>query len=130
MFGTNDVSSPSFKPLASYRHKKKANSEQKKSTFLLLNNCLINAKEKHSLYLVLHGDFCGESVVRVPFLGEREAQVAHFVLGLQVAPWPSRVCVVGARGGKLLRDKRGGREQAESGKQRGWKQNREAGERN
>lgn len=55
------------------------------------------------LHLVLHGDFCGESVVSVPLLGEVEAQVAHFVLGLQVTRWLPWVGVAGAWGGKLLR---------------------------
>lgn len=57
--------------------------------------------------LVLHGDFCGERVVGVPFLVEAEAQVLHFVLGLQVAAWLPCICVVGARGGKLLQDTQG-----------------------
>lgn len=60
-----------------------------------------------SVYLVLHGDLGGQSVVSVPFLTEVEAQLLHFVLGLQVTPRLSRVSVAGARGGKLLQDSEG-----------------------
>lgn len=59
------------------------------------------------LHLILHGDFCSESVVGVPLLGEVEAQVAHFVFGLQVTWWLPRVSVVGAWGRELLQDKVG-----------------------
>lgn len=62
------------------------------------------------VYLVLYGDLGGQSVVSVPFLTEVEAQLLHFVLGLQVTPRLSCVSVAGARGGKLLQDseERGG----------------------
>lgn len=60
-----------------------------------------------SLYLVLHGDFWGQSIVSVPFLAEVEAQLVHLVLGLQVTSRLSRVSVVGAGGGELLQDKAG-----------------------
>lgn len=59
------------------------------------------------LHLVFHGNFCGESVVCVPFLAEVETQIFHFVLGLQVATGLPCVCVAGARRGKLLQDKEG-----------------------
>lgn len=63
------------------------------------------------MYLVLHGDLGGQSVARVPFLTEVEAQLVHFVLGLQVAARLPCVGVAGARGGKLLQDSEGGRSQ-------------------
>lgn len=60
------------------------------------------------VYLVLHSDLGGQSVVSVPFLTEVEAQLLHFVLGLQVTPRLSCVSVAGAGGGKLLQDSEGG----------------------
>lgn len=60
------------------------------------------------VYLVLHGDLGGQSVVSVPFLTEVEAQLLHFVLSLQMTPRLSCVSVAGARGSKLLQDNEGG----------------------
>lgn len=60
------------------------------------------------VYLVLYSDLGGQSVVSVPFLSEVEAQLLHFVLGLQVTPRLSSVSVAGARGGKLLQDSEDG----------------------
>lgn len=62
-----------------------------------------------SLHLVLHADFCGESIVRVPFLTEVKAQLIHFVLGLKVTSRLSCVGVAGARGGKFLQENEGER---------------------
>lgn len=56
------------------------------------------------MYLVLHGDLGGQSVASAPFLSEVEAQLVHFVLGLQVAARLPCVGVARARGGKLLQD--------------------------
>lgn len=60
------------------------------------------------VYLVLHGDLGAQSVARVPFLAEVEAQLVHFELGLQVAAGLPCVGVAGARGGKLLQDREEG----------------------
>ena len=57
-------------------------------------------------HLVLHGDLRGQGVVSVPLLVEAEAQVLHFVLGLQVTPGLPCVRVVGAGRGKLLTEGR------------------------
>lgn len=52
---------------------------------LALFSKLVNLCHIYCKYLILYSDFCGEGIVCVPFLVEGEAQLIHFVLGLQVA---------------------------------------------
>lgn len=101
MFGTNDVSRPSFKPFASCRETRNPNL---RSVWLLKNEIVTYVAVLH---LILHGDLCGESVVGVPFLVEAEAQLVQLVLGLQVASRLPCIRVVGAGSGELLQSRQG-----------------------
>lgn len=57
-------------------------------------------------HLIFQSHFGGQNIICVPLLVQSQAQILHFVLGLQVSSRFSSVCVTGAAGGELLRNQR------------------------
>lgn len=87
VFGTKDVSRATFKPLASCESRDKSFY----STDAISDKNLIEGFLGSLSHLVLHGNLGGESVVRVPFLIEAQAQLLQLVLGLQTPACLARV---------------------------------------
>lgn len=101
VLGTTEVSSPSFRPLASYTE-----TRQNSALFNRLNALCITLGLASWTHLIFQSHFSGQNIICVPLLVQSQAQILHFVLGLQVSSCFSGVCVTGSAGGEILRNER------------------------
>lgn len=76
-----------------------------------LNNVILSVVKREREHvnvtdLILHSDFSGQRVIRVPLLVEAQAQLLHLVFGLQAPCSFPCVCVTGAGCVELLTGRR------------------------